>query len=201
MVFESIFSFVSWTLSGFVSGIIVYYVHDFFYVPKKELDKEPCTDAENVKKLYKSIKLIEKTKRKISNEQFLFILYCMYQTFISVAKFKYTIFLSKRYSPEKLGKHFIAVPYYMNNIWYKAVLPHHIKKVPKITKVMSIDSKGFSKDITKSIKEYLGPNEDFNHQFISPRDLGFNELEFSIFSTTGYVLKHNFKESEIIRLH
>lgn len=200
MVFDSLFSVICTTVTSVLfSGLFTYSTYDFFYVKKQGSDNEYCTDAENVKKLYKKINMIEKSKRKITNNSPSLILYCMYCTFISIIKFKYAKFLTNYYSPEKLGNHFVATPYFMNNVWYKAVLPHHIKKVPNVIKVISIEEQG-NKDVTKIIKQYLGPNEDFNHQLVCPNDLGFQELEFNIFSQNGCVINYNFKNHQIIKL-
>ncbi len=56
------------------------------------------------------------------------------------------------------------------------------------------------KDITNLIKEYLGPNEDFFNQEITPKILGYYSIEFEYTDENFDIVKKLFNENDIIKI-
>jgi hypothetical protein len=153
--------------------LFTYFIYDLFYI---EHEKGKGTDAQQIRKLYKNIVQLNNTKypnkftitRKILAAK---------DTFITIMKFKSLRFANKIFTFERLGKNYIGVPYYMNNTWYRIPIPHNMKNTNIVLNV-----KNNNKDVTKRVKQYLGPNEDFHQQQLSSLDLGYPELTFEILS-------------------
>lgn len=177
-------SFIVWSIPISLVGYIIY---DLFLVKH---DSSHDTDAQKICKIYKNIKLIKKMKNVHSNtysNNYLLTLESIGETAITIYKYKKMQWTNKLLAPNKLGNHFVEVPYLMNNSWYKIPIPRHIKKTPTVVKVMSGDE-----DVTTKIREYLGPNEDFHQQLLTPKDLGYHELKFQLFVNMGDISGQTF---------
>lgn len=179
-------SFIVWTIPV---SLVVYIMYDLFLVKH---DSSHDTDAQKICKIYKNIKLIKKMKNTYSNNCLL-SLESVRETVITIYKYKKLQLTNRLLAPTRLGEHFVEVPYLMNNSWYRIPIPRHIKKTPTVVKVMS-----GNQDVTSKIREYLGPNEDFHQQLITPKDLGYHELKFQLFVNIGDISGQTFIENQPI---
>lgn len=92
----------------------------------------------------------------------------------------------------KLGKNKYEIKYIIGNRMYK----FHIKKSRGPSSILQIIDENYN-DVTKLVKPYLGPNNNFHNIKYTPESLNFDELVFQM--TTGDEL--TFKNSQIIELN
>lgn len=110
---------------------------------------------------------ISKNKKNKIKMNFLFN--CLYTFSKTLVKINNYIF--HRHDVEHLNRMHI-ITYYFNNNPYKIIHKHGRKKV-FITKISSNDE-----DVTKNVKQFLGPFDDFHGCQISPIDMGYKKLRF-----------------------
>jgi hypothetical protein len=195
------------------------YCWDFSVNTKSYHGEDAVTDLSRVKTLYKNIKAIKtSTKRDASNEVVigydlsydnLWKVYdCLrlniqvgFETCKTLAKYKYHKAMTQYYSPERLGNDLLVIPYYVSGRWHKALVKH-VSRTPRVLKIMSYNPDGQypnGKDVTNEIREYIGPNEDFYCQAVSPSMFGYGTLTFTML-TNGKVSTQSVAPFETIDL-
>lgn len=189
-------------LYAFIGCYLSYCTYNIFFV---EHESGKGTEAQQIRKLYKGIRQIKNSQKYASS--YLLTLDSIKETAITIYKYKKKQLYTLIVSPRKLGEHYVTVPYYMNNTWYKAIIPRHIAKGNKLVKVVHpvIVSKGFAgkeivetRDVTSEIRGYMGPNEDFHQQIVTPGLFNYDQLEFQMLTPLGIVTSNLFTRDQPI---
>lgn len=161
-----------------------------FFPPSKGDD---CSDTEfkKIHRLYTSIRNIEDSKPtyaliKIINSSF--------KTIKTILNLKYQHTLSYLFGPHRLSDNTVCMWYYSGNTWYRALIPHRKKIRPKT--IYKITERGH--DLTKDIVPYMGPNEDWYNQLVTPSLLGYNSLTFSFMVDDIHSKTRSYGSHEVI---
>jgi hypothetical protein len=178
---------------GFIISTLLctFFCYDFFYKIKKVNTMDEGTDYSRVKKLYKSIKNINNSKKYNSilyTNKYTNNIYLTYKnvftTFETIIIIKKDNIIQYLYSPKKHENGLLlSIPYYLNGKWYTILLPSNPKK--SFAKILSIKTNEDTIDITDKFKSYLGYENDFHKQKLTPNMLGYEDLTISIFSNKG----------------
>lgn len=212
----SFFSAISLVITS-LGSVLAY---DFFLVKKKDselLKGKYSTDWERVKKLYSEIRRIEEGKILVERAKYSqefgngnggvnrdyvptfpavleIVITSIYKTIESVINIRYKQLLHKIYSPKKINR-YLEIPYYIDDRWYKILIPYRIGIPDSIERVE--DENG--KDVTSLIAPYLGPDEDFHNCRVSPKTFGYKSLHF-FFNKIALKDSVKFEENDIINL-
>jgi hypothetical protein len=183
---------------GYLNYIFVAYVGwilcDFFTVPKNSPGKEPATNAQNVAKIYKEIENIKSRGQPAGNlvDKFKLKVSICLDTVRTIAEMKARISFNALFS-KKIGNHILAIPYFHHDRWHYALVP---SKTGANT-ILKITSEGI--DVTEEILKYLGPDENFYGQSVTPSMLKYEELVIYVMGSDGLVSK-KFSANEAVSL-
>ena len=122
----------------------------------------------------------------------------VFNTFITLIRYNYELFLSMILSPKKMGDNVLLINYYYGNKWYSIPIQHKMSSATRILKVTTTVSNKEGNtdtlDVTEKIRKYLGPDENFYNQHITPTMIGYNNL--TVYKMTDYTLEHKKFNSE-----
>lgn len=186
-----------------------YYVYDFLYTKKLHHGTHK-TDSERVKLLYGEIKKLNKNILRLKTNYSIHDSINLHtktslQTMKTLVLLKHQNLMTNLLSPKNIGEHLIILPYYLAGNWYNAIVKHS-NQSSRIIKIYFtiLDNNGYEnfivkKDVTKEIKCYMGPSEDFYGHDITPRCLGYDELIFEVFTDVFKTLR--FGPYDVIKIN
>lgn len=167
-----------------------YALCDFFLVEKSPRQE---TDYTRVKRIFSNVRRINQGAHASSTPLWI-TGKSLLQTAHTIINYKRRRWIDWYYTPEKLGENHMALPYYYNGSWYKAILP---KPEENISRVISISSG--PNDITSLMKGYIGPDGNFGNIPVSPAMFGHESLTIKFMAPSG-VKEVTFRQQEIIDL-
>lgn len=182
-------------LLGYIfAGVAGWFLCDFFFVPKISPGKEPATSAEKVAKLYREIKKINSRERPARNlvDEVMIRASSVFDTARTIAEMKIRSGFNALFS-KKVGDHILAIPYFHHDRWHYALVPSKRSS----NNVLRITSGGA--DVTEEVLKYMGPEENFYGQRVTPSMLGHGELVIYVMGSEGVDSK-SFSEGEAIVL-
>ncbi len=160
-------------------GVIGIFTFDFFLIKRSYNENETATtDFNRVKQLYTEIINIGKMKRNNTKNPLLLHSSASYKTCKTIFKYKWNGLLTFLYTPKKLDKNILIVPYYYNGKWYYGLIQHK-KNIEQIVKITTINNDELL-NVTNEVLKYIGPEENFYNISITPYTLGYNNLTFTI---------------------
>lgn len=174
------FGLLDYVIAGFAGWVLC----DFFSVPKISPGKDPATSAQKVAKLYREIEKIKSQERPSRNfaDDIRIKASSVFDIVKTISEMKFRVAFNALFS-KKVGGHLLAIPYFHHDRWHYALVPS--KQLSN--NVLRITSSG--NEVTDEVLKYMGPDENFYGQNVTPSMLGYNELVIHVMSSDGVVSK------------